>query len=330
MLTPLPPVTIIIPTFNEQSFIERCVMSILSGSYPKADLEILIIDGGSTDKTLEIINSLSERHSSVKVLLNPKKIVPSAVNIGIACASHDYIVWLGAHATYDSNYIRFSIETLLDEKCASVGGVITPVGQSKTGKAIAAATSSKFGVGNAKYRYATEKQAVDTVFGGCWKKEDILRIGGVNESWVKNQDYELNCRLRELVGKIILDPRVKCNYFCRESIHGLAKQYFNYGFWRFRTFAKHPKSLTIRQVAPLVLLMGFIASALIAFIDPMLGLLLPSIYISANLLTSLFLSFKHGQLGYILLLPSIFVTLHLCWAVGFAKGLTKSSVAQLN
>ncbi|MFT6045961.1 MAG: succinoglycan biosynthesis protein ExoA, partial [Arenicella sp.] len=233
MLPPLPEISIIIPTLNESAFIVECVESLLLGNYSTKRIELLIIDGGSTDDTVAKAEDLSRRYPSVKVLRNPMIIVPAAMNIGVRAASYDLLMWCGAHAIYDKDYVNLAVNTLLEESgAASVGGVISPIAKTATGKAIAIATSSKFGIGNAQYRYATTRQHVDTVFGGCFYKASIHKIGGFNQAWVRNQDYELNYRLRTQVGPIVLEPGIRCQYYCRESIAQLSKQYFAYGFWR--------------------------------------------------------------------------------------------------
>lgn len=317
MSVELPKVTVLVPVLNEQGFIVECLNSVLNGSYPSENLEILVIDGRSTDGTQQEILMLSSLHSSIKLVDNPKKIVPAALNIGIKKASHEIIIWLGAHAVYDSEYLLRSVETLLEENCASVGGVITPKGKSYIGRAIALATTSKFGIGNAKYRHANQRQEVDTVFGGCWKKDSITRIGGFNESWVRNQDYEVNYRLRKEIGPIILEPSIRCIYYCRESIKKLAKQYYQYGFWRFNTIKKHPKSFTIRQAAPVMLFAGIVISIALALYNSNLALIIPTIYLSLAIVFAINIGIKNKWPNLLLLLPIIFSTLHLSWALGF-------------
>jgi len=314
-----PFVSILIPTLNEQSFIQPCIQSLLEGNYPLDNIEVLVIDGGSTDNTQQEVIELTDRYPSIQLLQNEKKIVPAAMNIGISESSHDILIWAGAHAVYDADYVKHSVDILTTEKCASVGGVIQPIAKTFIGCAIAAATSSKFGIGNAKYRYATSRQTVDTVFGGCWFKSDILEIGGFNENWVRNQDYELNCRLRDQIGPILLDPSIRCKYFCRETIRQLARQYFNYGYWRFHTSRKHPGSFTIRQAAPLVLALGLLVSCLLVFNFPFLASLTPIVYLICAITAAASIAFKHKRLSYVLVVPVIFATLHLTWSAGFFK-----------
>ena len=329
MPSKIPQISIIIPTFNEADFIAPCITSLLEGDYPSSKIELLVIDGGSTDETCAVVNSLRSTYQQIKLLHNPKKIVPSAMNIGIEAASNEIIIWVGAHALYQHDYLLNCVRILLEEDCASVGGIIKPIGKTMVGKAIAIATVNKFGIGNAKYRNAKNRQSVDTVFGGCWKKENVLKVGGFNEKWVRNQDYEFNHRLRTEIGEIILDPSICCEYYCRESLSGLAKQYFGYGFWRFQTLVKHPSSFSPRQAAPLLLLLGLLFSLIILFFNPTLGLIIPSTYLVMSLAVSITLSIKTRKLSHFFLLPLIFATLHLSWAFGFYKNAIKTALRNL-
>lgn len=313
-------ITVIVPTLNEEGFIEECLKSLLAGDYPLENLEILVIDGGSTDLTIPQVQSLIDLGSPIKLLHNEKKIVPSAVNLGLRTSKNSVNVWVGAHAVYDREYLPLAVSILEQENCGSVGGIIIPTAKTSMGKAIAVATTSKFGIGNAHYRHATERQSVDTVFGGCWRRDDILRIGGFNEQWVRNQDYELNLRIRQEIGPIIFDPSIKCHYYCRETLRGLSKQYYQYGFWRFNTFSEHPKSLKFRQLAPLALLFSFVNSfALLLSGLTGAGLAAPTAYLVASIFVGAIASVQHRIPHYIILIPIIFAAIHFSWAIGFTR-----------
>jgi len=330
MSTHLPPISIIIPTLNESGFIIGCINSIIQGNYPVENMEIIVVDGGSEDNTVEQVKSLSQAHLDIVLLENHKKITPAAMNIGIKAAKYDLLMWCGAHAVYDKNYVLHSVNALLDDpKAASVGGVINPIANTKMGKAIAVATSSKFGIGNAQYRHATTRQYVDTVFGGCFLKKSINEIGGFNEAWVRNQDYEINHRLRTNVGPIILDPSIRCQYYCRESISKLYMQYFNYGFWRFNTLLKHPDSFTYRQAAPVLLCVGMLISLALTLSGHSIGWLIPSVYIILSLLTSLMLASIKAQPFLLVSLPIIFPVLHISWGAGFIKNASITTIENL-
>lgn len=321
----LPKISVIIPSYNEEDFIENCVLSLITDSYPLDSLEVLIVDGGSTDDTVTKVKSLQEQYAVVRLLRNPNKTVPAAMNIGIAEAEHPIIVWCGSHAIYGDGYLKNSVDALLsDPKCSSAGGVITPIAKSPTGKAIAIATCNKFGIGNALYRYAKERAYVDTVFGGCFRKSSVQLIGGFNESWTRNQDYEFNFRLRKSIGPIILEPSIRCKYFCRETITALAQQYFEYGFWRFKTLLEHPASLTIRQLAPISLIIGLIGSLLIIILGSSIGWILPLVYFITTLIVSARITIKQESPFLMTKLPIIFPTLHLSWGLGFIVSAVKN------
>ena len=316
----LPPVSIVIPTFNEEGFIDQCLQSLLSGSYPAELLEILVVDGGSEDKTRDQILEIAKQHPSIRILENKKKIVPAAVNLGVAQAQHDIILWLGAHAKYDHDYITNSVRCLTSNHCVGVGGVISPLGITDTGKAIARATMSRFGIGNAKYRLAKSKQVVETLFGGCWYKDTFLEVGGFDESWVRNQDFEFNYRLRKQ-GDLILDPSIKCQYFCRNSLSGLTRQYFQYGFWRIQTMLRYPNSIMLRQLAPIGLVVVLFFSVILLLFKSSTGLLVPVAYSLGILAASILASSREGGAKQFFLLLIIFPILHLAWGVGAIWGL---------
>ena len=330
MLTSLPKVSIIIPSLNESEFIVECVESLLLGNFPSKNMEILIVDGGSSDDTVIKAKTLRDTYSNVRYLHNPKKIVPAAMNLGVENASNELLMWCGSHAKYDSEYVLNSIIALSEEiDASSVGGVITPIAKTAIGKAIAIATSSKFGIGNAKYRYATKRQQVDTVFGGCFYKTSILEIGGFNERWVRNQDYELNHRLRSKIGPIILEPSIRCEYYCRESISQLSKQYFGYGFWRFNTLLAHPSSFTYRQAAPVSLCLSLLGSMIFLALGSPLGLVVPVIYSFLSLVISAYVAVIKKTFILLLYLPIIFATLHCSWGLGFITSALKNTYTGL-
>lgn len=323
-----PNVTILIPTLNEEDYIEQCIYSILNNNSEIVEsIEILVIDGGSVDKTQEKVLKLSERYLQLRLLDNPKKIVPAALNIGVANSSYDTLIWLGAHAIYDADYIVKSVETLQKTGAAVVGGVLSAKGKGPFGKSLAFATSTKFGIGNAKYRYATKIQSVDTVFGGCWTKETVLKAGGFNEQWVRNQDFEFNQRVRDTVGEIILNPSIRVEYFVRESPKQLARQYFQYGFWRYKTFQKHPSSLGMRQLIPFSLVLLLIISVLISPFNITLAIIAPICYLSVVVVISAFEVIRKWKIKYFLRLLIIYPILHISWGLGFFWSIIKSRLS---
>jgi len=250
------------------------------------------------------------------------------MNIGISEAKGDIIVWLSAHAVYDHNYIKNSIKLLKETGAASVGGVLEPVGGTYISKAIAAGLSCPFGVGDARYRYATKEQWVDTVFGGTWYKKSLIDIGGFNEEWVVNQDYELNYRLRRNGGGIYLSPTIRCRYFVRDSLSKLAKQYFRYGMWKIKTLVAFPESLRWRQLAPPLLIIGLMVSIILSYLRVSFWWIIPFIYIGACFVASFQIAIKKG-FALCPILPIVFMILHLSWGTGFFVGITRFGIPKV-
>jgi len=316
----LPFVSILLPFRNEEAFIRDCLISLIGNGYPEDSFEILAIDGMSSDNSVECVQNVISAHPQIRLLENRNKNTPSGLNIGVSAARGDVLIWVGAHARYAKGYIQNSV-VLLDQKgAASVGGVIEAVGQTRVGKAIACAAKSPFGVGNAYYRIARKPAWVDTVFGGCWRKKDVIAIGGFDESWLVNQDYEFNFRLRANIGKIYLSPDIRCVYFVRDSFRMLVRQYFRYGFWRVRTLARHPGSLAVRQLVPPVFVLSLLATLgfLISGYSyiPFLAVLL--VYFATATVWAL-LAKKCRRKA--LLVIWGFWLMHTAWGTGFLAGL---------
>jgi len=320
----LPPVSVLIPALNEAGYIKQCIESIISGSYPSEKLEVLVIDGGSADDTIPCARMADLKSASLRIVRNQKKIVPAAMNIGLAEATNEVIIWVGAHAIYSSRYIETLVTTLTKRNCGSVGGLLLPRGETLIGKSIAAATSSKFGIGNAKYRFAKDVCEVETVFGGCWYRSDIIKIGGFNENWVRNQDFELNTRIRKLIGPLVLNPAAQCHYFCRQSFKSLAKQYFQYGYWRWKTVLTHRDTFSARYAAPPFLLLSLFMSLVMALAGLKFWFWVPSFYLATLLAHSVFLTVRHKNLFFLILLPVTLMIVHLTWATGFYSGFFNS------
>ena len=192
-----PFVSIIIPCRNEEKFISKCLDSIVAQDYPKDKIEVLVVDGRSTDRTREIVKEYIQRYSFIKILDNPKKITPVAMNIGIKRAKGDCILILSSHSKIDTNFVRKNILNLQKYHADCVGGIIItlPASKSLLCQSIALALSHPFGVGNAYYRIGSKKpKFVDTVPFGCYKKEVFEKIGLFDEELIRNQDDEFNLR----------------------------------------------------------------------------------------------------------------------------------------
>lgn len=231
----LPFISVILPVRNEERYIAACVDSIFSQDYPAEKMEVIFVDGRSEDRTVEMLHAMQKNHPQIVVLDNPNRTVPYAMNIGIAHSSAPVIVRLDAHAEYPADYIRLSVETLLTQDCDNAGGVFETHGRGFMGEAIAEMLKTPLGVGNATYRLTTEDGYVDTVPFGCFKRELFERIGGFDERMTRNQDNELNFRIRKNGGKIYLNHNIRVQYYCRDTMRGIMKMGYMNGKWNVIT-----------------------------------------------------------------------------------------------
>jgi glycosyltransferase involved in cell wall biosynthesis len=263
----LPVVSVIVPIRNEADFIRRCLESILANDYPADKLEIIVVDGMSTDGTCEILAEMAGRDSRLRVLNNPSRIVPHAMNAGIRAASGAVIVRVDGHAEVDKDFLLQSVLALKgtpEAWCA--GGPVETISRGWVGNSIAESMKSPMGVGDAHFRLGDRDGYVDTLAFGAYWRWVFDRIGMFDEELVRNQDDELNFRIIDAGGKIFLSRKIHSVYYSRSSLSRLARQYYQYGFWRIRTIQKHGKPATLRQVIPLgfvLFWLGMVAASLI-------------------------------------------------------------------
>lgn len=272
----LPKLSIIIPCLNEERYIGQCLTSIINSTYPKDSLEILIVDGGSSDRTQHIIQTLMCRYPFIRLLDNPKQITPVALNIGILESIGEYIIRLDAHAEYPEDYCERLVTQSISLDAANVGGICKThiLHSTPTSNAIKNVLSDPYGVGNALFRTGiltiTE---VDTVPFGCFPRETFEKYGLFNEQLIRNQDIELNKRLLKGGGKIYLLPDVECIYYARETYTTLAKNNYQNGYWNILTpyYTGTLTSLSLRHFVPLGFVMALLMPLLISpFYPPLL------------------------------------------------------------
>lgn len=317
-------VSVVIPVRNEEGRIAGCLDSIVAQTYPKEDLEVLLVDGRSEDSTRKIISEYEKAHPYIRALDNPAKIVPAALNEGIKASKGDVIIRMDAHAYYDAHYIARCVETLKKVDASNVGGPIVtlPGGETAKAKAIALATAHPFGVGNSKFRTSVKAQYVDTVPFGAFRREVFERVGLFNEKLARNQDIEFNSRMRKAGERIFLDPDIRSYYYNRAALGELWRQNFANGMWNVFTEGVSRGTLSARHYVPFIFVMSLLGSAVLAFFHPV-GLLLLSLVAGSYLLLNIFFSLRIGS-GHgsktTALLPLVFCTLHFSYGLGFLAG----------
>ena len=320
-------VSIIIPCRNEEKYISKCLDSLLDNNYPMGLIEIFVIDGMSEDNTRKIIKRYIEKHPFIKLINNSKKIVPTALNIGIKKARGDIIIRIDVHSTYPSNYIEKLVLWIRKTKADNVGGIwITkPGAETVIAKAIALVLSYPFGVGNPYFRIGTkEPKYVDTVPFGCYRREVFDKIGLFDEDLVRNQDDEFNLRLIKNGGKILLVPDIISYYYTRVSIYKLWKMYFQYGYFKPLVAKKVGGVLTWRQIIPSSFISSLILALLLSFFTKFflwLFLFIFGLYTTVNFSISLIIAIKKKDLRLLPFLIASFITLHFSYGFGYLKGI---------
>ncbi|WP_084288348.1 glycosyltransferase family 2 protein [Desulfovermiculus halophilus] len=325
-----PFVSIIIPCYNEEKYIGQCLDSILAGDYPFDYLEILVVDGGSADKTREIVSQYSKIHQIVKLTDNPHRLKPHALNIGIDSAQGDIVIRMDAHSNYDAGYVSKSVSYLNKYNADNVGGIrqTLPGSNSVIGKSIAISISHPFAAGNAIYRTgAKDIKWVDTVFGGCYRRQIFQDIGLFDEALVRGQDREFNIRLQKAGGKILFAPDIICHYFARGTLRGYIPWIFSAGLTPFfvsRMISK--KIFSWRNLVPLAFVLSLMILSLLSFFHPffqwLLGIEL-AIYIFCSLAASIPIAHKERDWRFVFSMPFIFFLTHFLYGMGSLVGLIK-------
>jgi len=252
-----PCATVVIPCLNEVAHIGPCLDSMRRQKGLEDPVEVIVVDGGSTDGTRDVLYSRSAEDAWLRILDNPDRITPIAMNMGIAAAASDVVIIVGAHAEVAEDFIRRNLEALrAHPESGCVGGVVEQVHGDEMRRRIGLALTSPFGVGDARFRTGGVAGHVDTVAFGAYRKSVLDELGGLDESLVRNQDDELNYRLTESGWRIWFDPRIRSTYHARSTYGQLFRQYRQYGYWKVFVNAKHFTVTTWRQLAPASLLLS--------------------------------------------------------------------------
>lgn len=321
---PSPPlVTVIVPVRNEARFIDRCLQSIFTSDPLTGGMEVLVVDGMSTDGTREILTDWCRVEANLKLLDNPQRIVPTAMNIGIRAARGEIIVRMDAHSIYAVDYAAQCLAVLAETGADNVGGAARTKSTNYVGAAVCAAYHSWFSVGGARFHDVQYEGYADTVPYGCWRRGVFDWIGLFDEELIRNQDDEFNLRLTRAGGKIWQSPRIKSWYMPRGSLIGLFRQYKQYGYWKVRVIQKHKLPASPRHSVPGAFVLLILFLSLLSFWIPHAAWALAGLvgaYISASLVASFFAASGNG-LKLFPILPVVFACYHFGYGCGFLRGI---------
>lgn len=328
-------ISIIIPCRNEGKFIGPCLDSIIANDFPKDRLEVLVVDALSEDGTREAVAERAAGHEFIRLLDNPRKITPAALNTGIRAARGHIIMRMDAHTTYDFEYISKCVRALEQYGVDNVGGVwkIVPRDATLIGQSIRCCLTHRFGMGNAHYRLAgrREPMLVDTVPFFCYRRDVFDRIGLFNEDLARGQDMEFNCRLKKAGGKTLLVPDIVSRYYARSDLRSFSKHNWRNGVWAILPFLYSPVvPVRLRHLVPLLFALALSGTALLGLLwrpGAWAFVALVGIYGLANLAASIDVVRKERDIRYLLTMPVVFAALHLeygfgsLWGVLWACGL---------
>lgn len=250
-----PLVSIVIPCLNEENYIVALLDSLAAQDYGADGIEVLVSDGGSTDRTRELVRDYRSPFARLDLVDNPRKITVAGLNEGMAAFRGDCWIIIGAHSKVRTDFVRESVSALQRTGAACVGGPIETIGEGTVGVAIAAAMSSPFGVGNAKFRYAEEEGEVDTVPFGCYHRLVWEVVGRFDETVDGADEDSYNQRLIDAGGKIWLTPAIRSSYYPRRTFKALAKQYWEYGAAKGTVFQRG-RPLQPRHFVPTAMVFG--------------------------------------------------------------------------
>lgn len=308
-------ITAAIAVYNEEAHIARCLEGILT-QRSSPPIEVLVIDGMSTDRTVEIVHSFQRLDPRVRLLQNRRRLQVYAWNMALQEARGEYFAMILGHAEYDVDYFASCIDVLNRTGAVAVGGVQRPYATSMLGRAIAWCMSSPLGMGNARFRYTTEEEEVDSVFSIFTTTEALRAVGGYDENLPFDEDSDLNYRLRRTGGKLIVSPSIRVRYHVRRSLRSLWKQMFCYGYWRRCSQLKNGGAVPARVFAPALLVAGLALSAVLAC-TPLraTATAIPLLY-GAFLLGASAMALPRSGLAAVLV-PAALATMHAAYGIGW-------------
>ena len=307
-------VSVVVPARDEERSIGATLASLRAQEY--AHLQIIVVDGGSTDGTVAVVEEHMREDPRVELVGNPRQAIPVALNLGLAAARGPWLVRMDAHSTVDPGYVGTAVARLREGRWGGVGGRKDGVGTTPAGRAIAAALGSRFGVGGSLYHHGVTEQEVDHIPFGAYRTQEVRDLGGWDERLVANEDFEFDHRLRGTGAVLLFDPRLRIAWQSKQSLRDLYAQYVRYGRGKLDVARLHPRSLRSRHLLPPLLVPYLGVSAAVALRRPGTGLAMVSPYVVALTAASLRTARALDDPAARLRVPAAFLAMHVGWGLG--------------
>ncbi len=324
-------VSVIVPCYNEEKTIGLLLEAVYRQTFPRSEMEVIIADGLSTDRTRALVIEYQTAHPDLSILVvdNSRRNIPAGLNAAIRSSQGEILVRLDAHSVPEVDYVARCVSDLEAGCGENVGGVwqIKPGGSGWVARSIACAAANPLGVGDALYRYATRPGEVETVPFGAFRRATIEKVGFFDESLLTNEDYDLNTRILRSGGKVWLDPAIRSVYFARSSLPALARQYFRYGFWKLRMLQRYPQTLRWRQALPPTFVLSLILLAIFSLFWSVARLALAAefgLYALVLLAVGLYLASTRRDGPLFIGVPLAILVMHLSWGWGFLVSMVQS------
>jgi succinoglycan biosynthesis protein ExoA len=315
-------VSVVIPVLNEERYIEACLASVLAQDYPADRFEVIVADGGSTDRTRTIVEGMAARHPNLRLIDNPGRLQAAGLNAAILASRGDVIARQDGHAEWAPNHLRRSVDVLLATAADNVGGRQDAVGDGDSGRAIARAMRSPFGVGGARFRYSEREEELPTVYLGTFRRTALERVGLFDEAYPQHEDYELNHRIRSTGGRIVYSPDIRTRYHVRNGLMALARQYYRYGRGKARVARRSPEVLQPYHLAAPILVAALpaMAAAMITGRWRRVAASGAGLYAGACLIAGERAG-RGETVGVRLQIPAAFAVMHVAWGAGVWAGI---------
>ena len=322
-----PFVSALLVTFNEIDYINISLMSLINQTYPHESYEIIVVDGGSKDGTIDAVKQIQQEYSSellsITLYDNPKKLLSAGWNIGIKKSKGDYVVRIDAHAKAEKDFIEKSVETMLKIDATCVGGKLSSVSIDGNDSVVAKVLSSPFGVGNSSFRVSNKEGYVDTAVYGLYKKSIFNEVGFFDETMARSQDLEFHGRVKKAGGTFYFNPLIKSTYYTRNTVKKMLKQAYGNGKWNMIMLKRGISGLSLRHLVPFAFVLFLFISIIGGFFyTPIWNLCVGIIFL--HLVLGLIFAIKRtNKIVQILQMPFLFISLHIVYGLGYIAGMVK-------